>query len=143
MMNVHDPDRLVASLDFGKAHKIRDVRARLSVREAEIGTGTMVRHEPFTHLSSSSGQECDAKRSDGGLVARTLPAIDVNGLARHEARRLQIEDRAYDVRDLTHPAKRMQLGKLRMCFDGMHRRLDDPGRNRIHSDAELGILDRQ
>src|SRR5216683_174491 len=74
---------------------------------------------------------------DGGSVARTLAAIDVNGLARHEARRFQIEDGAYDVRDLTHPAKRVQLGELRMCFDGMHWRLDDAGRNRIHSDGEL------
>src|SRR5215204_4443441 len=80
---------------------------------------------------------------DGGSVAGTLATIDVNGLARHEARRFQIEDRAYDLRDLAHPAKRVQLGELRMCFDGMHRRLDDAGRNRIHSDAELCILDRQ
>ena len=76
-------------------------------------------------------------------MARTLAAIDVNGLARHEARRFQIEDRVHDVRYLAHPAKRVQLGELRMCFDGMHRRLDDAGRNRIHSDAELCILDRQ
>jgi hypothetical protein len=47
-------------------------------------------------------------------VARTLAAIDVNGLARHEARRFQIEDRAHDVRDLAHPAKRVQLGELRI-----------------------------
>jgi hypothetical protein len=31
-------------------------------------------------------------KSGGGSVARTLAAIDVNGLARHEARRFQIED---------------------------------------------------
>jgi len=30
-----------------------------------------------------------------------------------------------------------------MCFDGMHRRLDDAGRNRIQSDAKTCILDRQ
>jgi hypothetical protein len=34
-------------------------------------------------------------------VARTLAAIDVNGLARHEARRFQIEDRVHDLRDPT------------------------------------------
>src|SRR6266478_2398777 len=91
-------------------------------------------------------QRLNAARSgsrDGGSVARTLAAIDVNGLAGHEARRFQIENRSHDVRDLAHPAKRVQLGELRMCFDGMHRRLDDAGRNRIHSDAELCILDRQ
>src|SRR5215470_20381944 len=78
---------------------------------------------------------------DRGSVARTLAAIDVNGLARHEARRFQIEDRAYDLRDLAHPAKRVHLGEVRMRFDGMHWRLDDAGRNSIHSDAELCILD--
>jgi hypothetical protein len=38
-------------------------------------------------------------------VARTLAAIDVNGLARHEARRFQIKDRAHDVRDLSELAQ--------------------------------------
>ena len=76
-------------------------------------------------------------------MARTLAAIDVNGLAGHEARGFQIEDRAYDLRDLAHPAKRVQLGELRMRFDRMHRRLDDARRDRIHSDAALCILDRQ
>src|SRR5476651_557611 len=56
-------------------------------------------------------------------VARALAAIDVNGLACHEARRFQIEDRVHDVRDLAHSAERVQLGELRMRFDGMHRRL--------------------
>src|SRR5262245_44908343 len=60
------------------------------------------------HISSS------LRRRDGGSVARTLAAIDVNGLARHEARRFQIEDGAHDLRDLAHPAKRVQLGELRM-----------------------------
>src|SRR6478672_5277307 len=85
----------------------------------------------------------NASPRDGGSVARTLAAIDMNGLARHEARRFQKEDRADDLRDLAHPAKRVQLGELRMCFDGMKWRLDDAGRNRVHSDAELCILDRQ
>ena len=76
-------------------------------------------------------------------MARALATIDVNGLAGHEARRFQIEDGADDVRDLAHPAKRVQLGELRMRFDGMHRRLDDAGRHRIHSDAALCVLDRQ
>src|SRR5258706_11485787 len=40
---------------------------------------------------------------DGGSVARPLAAIGVIGLARHEARRFQIEDRAHDLRDLAHP----------------------------------------
>jgi hypothetical protein len=55
-----------------------------------------------------------------------------------EAGRLQIEDRADDVADLAHASERVQLGQLRMCFDGMHWRLDDAGRNGIHSDATLG-----
>jgi hypothetical protein len=31
----------------------------------------------------------------------------------------------------------VQFGDLRMRFDGMHRRLDDPGRNRFYSDARI------
>ena len=33
----------------------------------------------------------------GGSVARTLAAIDMNDLARHEASRFQIEDGAHDI----------------------------------------------
>ena len=76
-------------------------------------------------------------------MARALAAIDVKDLARHEACRFQIEDRAHDLGDFTQPPKWVQLGEPRMRFDGVHRRLDAAGRNRIHSDAELRILDCQ
>src|SRR5882672_1545613 len=98
----------------------------------------MVQHGSFTPCPSRPRMNAARSGSrDGGSVARTLAAIDMNGLARHEARRFQIEDRTHDIRDLAYPAKRVQLGELRICFDGMHRRLDDARRNRIHSDAEL------
>jgi hypothetical protein len=61
-------------------------------------------------------------------MARTLAAINVNGLTGHKGGRLQKENRVDNVGDLAHPAERVQLGELRMCFDGMHRRLDDAGR---------------
>ena len=63
-------------------------------------------------------------------MARALAAINVNGLARHEAGRFKIEDRADDVEDLAHAAKRVQLSELRMRLDRMHRRLDNARRDR-------------
>ena len=68
-------------------------------------------------------------------MACALATIDVDGLAGHEAGGLEIEYRTDDVGDLAHAAERVQLGKLRMGFYGMHRRLDNAGRDRIHSDA--------
>src|SRR5262249_17356655 len=44
-MDVHDQDRLVRLTWLGKGIQIREVQARVSVREAEIGTGVMVRHD--------------------------------------------------------------------------------------------------
>src|SRR4029077_12136509 len=39
---------------LGEAHKIREVQAAAAGREAEIGTGVMVRHGSFTPLSRAS-----------------------------------------------------------------------------------------
>jgi len=65
-------------------------------------------------------------------VARTLAAIDMNGS--RPSRSPPIPDKGSHprYRDLAYPAKRVQLGELRICFDGMHRRLDD-ARSQPHS----------
>jgi hypothetical protein len=41
-MDVHDQDRLVRLAWLGEGVQIREIQARVSVREAEIGTGVMV-----------------------------------------------------------------------------------------------------
>src|SRR5580692_5151148 len=130
------------SVTSRRPSELRDMPARPPV----VWTFAVYSTFSSRFITSSFNRRMNAARSDscdGGSVSRALAAIDVNGFARYEARRFQIEDRAHDVRDLAHPAKRVQLGELRVSFGGMHRRLDDAGRNRIHSDAELCILDRQ
>src|SRR6266403_4472771 len=81
--------------------------------------------------------------ADGGSVARALPAIDVEGLAGHEGGRFEIEDGVHDVGDLAHSAARVEAGERLMRLDGMHRRLDDAGSDRVHPDAALRVFDRQ
>src|ERR1700676_817320 len=76
-------------------------------------------------------------------VARALTTVDVKDFARHEAGRLEVEDRVDDVGDLAHMADRVQSAKLRMRLDGMHRRLDDAQGHCVHSDTVLRILDRE
>jgi hypothetical protein len=71
-------------------------------------------------------------------MARALAAINVNGLACHEAGRFEIEDRVDDVGNLAHAAKRVHLSELRMRLDRMHRRLDNARRDRVHPDTALG-----
>src|ERR1700736_596828 len=76
-----------------------------------------------------------------GSVARALPAVDMEGLSGHEARRLEIEDGVHDVDDLAHSADRVQGAELRIGLDRVHRRLDDAGCDRVHANAALGVLD--
>src|SRR5580692_7145217 len=57
-MDIHDQDRLVRLAWLGEGIQIREVQARVCVREAEIGTGIMVRHGSFTPVSCSSAHEC-------------------------------------------------------------------------------------
>jgi hypothetical protein len=76
-------------------------------------------------------------------VARALAAVDMKDFARHEAGRLEVEDRADDVGDLAHAADWVQVGELRMRLEGMHRRLDDAQRDRVYPNTVLGILDRE
>jgi hypothetical protein len=83
-----------------------------------VGLGCVQHFLELIHnvLLHEEPRRLDGLRSSVGSVARTLAAIDVNGLARHEARRFQIEDRAYDVRDLAHSAKRVQLRRAAHVF---------------------------
>jgi hypothetical protein len=76
-------------------------------------------------------------------LAISPAAVDVHNSARHEAGPLEVEDRLEDVGDLAHTAERVQGVELRMCRDGIHRRLDDAGCHRVHPDTALGILDRE
>src|SRR6478609_3813546 len=43
-MHVHDQDRLVRLPRLGEGIQIREIQARVSVRETEVRTGVMVRH---------------------------------------------------------------------------------------------------
>src|SRR5258705_11043891 len=89
------------SLTSSRPSELRDIPVRPPVVWAFAVYSTF-----SSRFMTSSFSSCD-----GGSVARMLAAIDVNSLARHEARRFQIENRAHDLRDLAHPAERVQLGE--------------------------------
>jgi hypothetical protein len=72
-------------------------------------------------------------------MAGALAAVEVKDFARHKAGRFQAEDRIDDVGDLAQTANRVQRAELRMGLDGMHRRLDDAQRNRIHADSHPSL----
>src|SRR5262245_59230952 len=81
-------------------------------------------------------------RSVGGRsVTGTLAAVDVQDLAGHEAGLLEIDDGVSDVGHLAHVTDRMQATERGVRLGGMHRRLDDAGRDRVHADALLGVFD--
>src|ERR1700675_3483085 len=95
------------SLTSRRPSELRDMPARPPVVWAFAVYSTFSRR----FITSSFNRRMNAARSgsgDGGSVAGTLAAIDINGLARHEPRRFQIEDRAHDVGYLAHPAKWVQ-----------------------------------
>ena len=75
-------------------------------------------------------------------MARALPAVDVEGLSGHEGSRFEIEDSVDDVGDLAHSAERVEAVERMMRLDGMHRRFDDAGSDRVRSDAALRVFDR-
>ncbi len=110
-MHVHHQDRFACLPWLGKGIQIGEIKARVSTRESKIGSGVMVRHRSFTPLPSSSAPGSGAKfgrensltlvsrlrafpqlpsdrrvelGSDGGSMARALPAVDVEGLTGHE-----------------------------------------------------------
>jgi hypothetical protein len=76
-------------------------------------------------------------------MARALPAVDVEGLAGHEGGRFEIEDGVHDVGDLAHTAERVEAAERMMRLDGMHRRFDDAGSDRVRPDAALRVFYRQ
>src|SRR5262245_63237149 len=95
----------------------------------------------LSHRASRRIVEADYAGHLGMSVACALAAVDVKDLAGHEARRLEVEDRVDDVRDLAHAADRMESGEPGIGLDGMHRRLDDAQRDGVHPAAPRGILD--
>jgi hypothetical protein len=76
-------------------------------------------------------------------VARALPTVDVKDFARHEAGPFEVEDGLDNGGELAETANRVQGSELSICLDGMHRRLDGAGCDRVHPDTALRILDRE
>ncbi len=72
-----------------------------------------------------------------------LAAVDEQDLAGHEAGTFEIKNRVDDVLDLAHVADRVQGVERCVRLGGMHRRLDDAGRDRVHADAAPGVFDRE
>ncbi|KAG0754269.1 hypothetical protein G6F22_021081 [Rhizopus arrhizus] len=64
-------------------------------------------------------------------------------LASHETGILQIEYRLGHVGDLAHSLHGMQCGQRAMRFRGVHGRLDDARRHRVHANVARGVLDRK
>ena len=64
-------------------------------------------------------------------MARAPAAIDVRDFAHNEAGR-QVEYCVDDVRDLPHTAERVWRAKIRMRLKGIHWRLYDVQRDRVH-----------
>ena len=74
-------------------------------------------------------------------MPRDLAAVNMEGLAGHKGRRLEIENGIDDVRDLAHVSHRMQLSQELIGIRRMHRRFDDAARDGVHADAPLGVFD--
>src|SRR5262245_18862902 len=87
-------------------------------------------------ISPSAAMRTFGSRSVTGALA----AVDMQDLARHEAGLFEIEDGVSDVRHLAHVADRMQDSERGVGLGGVHRRLDDAGRDRVHADALLGVF---
>src|SRR5262245_22561148 len=76
-------------------------------------------------------------------VTGVRAAVDVKSFAGDERGRLQIQHRIDDFSDLAHPPHGVQPGEEGVRFGLVHRRLDDPRRDRVHTDALVCVLDRQ
>jgi hypothetical protein len=89
------------------------------------------------------------KRGRGALAsekwfsAGALAAVDVQDFAGHEAGTFEIENAS--TMSLISPMwpTGCSAPSAACVSTGMHRRLDDAGRDRVHADAALGVLDRQ
>ena len=76
-------------------------------------------------------------------MAGVRAAVDVQRLAGHELRRLQVQDRLDHFLHRAHPPDRVQPGQERMRLRRVHRGLDHARRDRVHPDAPVGVLDCQ
>src|SRR5262245_27985734 len=100
---------------------------------------------------SASGRR--ASRSSGnrgsGCGYPSLPpprvraAVDVEDLAGDEFRRIEIEHGGADLRGLSDALRGREPGQEALVHPAVQRRVDDPGRDRIHADAFRGVLDRE
>jgi len=75
-------------------------------------------------------------------MSGVLAAVDMEDLAGHEVRSLEVEDGVDDVADFAHSTDRMHGAQRRMRLDRMHGSLDDAGGDRIDANTLLGELER-
>lgn len=72
-----------------------------------------------------------------------LTAVDVQDLPDDERSVLEVDDRLDDIANLTHPAKRVELGEGFVRLGRVHRGADDAERDGVDPDAAGRVLDRQ
>ena len=69
--------------------------------------------------------------ADRGLAASALTAVNVEERTCHERGARQVEHSANDVGEATHPSEWMHTGIDGVRVVGVHRRVDDTGRDRV------------
>jgi len=70
-----------------------------------------------------------------------LASIDVEYVAGHEVRGLEVEDGVDDIADFSHPANRMHCAQCFVGLGRMHGGLDDAGSDRIDANASFREFD--
>jgi hypothetical protein len=70
-----------------------------------------------------------------------MTAVDVENLARHEGRGLEVENRVDDVLHFAHASEHWPLGHRVEAGLRVHRRLDDARRDGVDAHASPGDLD--
>jgi hypothetical protein len=88
-------------------------------------------------------QERRTAAPGSGLVTSALAAVDVEDLARHEGRRIQIQNSVHDIAHLAHVTDRVQCPERLVGFRSVHRRLDDAQRDCVRANAGLCVFDRE
>jgi len=76
-------------------------------------------------------------------VALASPDVNIAIEIQGERRAFKIKDGVGDVRNFAHPADGVKGSQEAMTFLRVHRRLDDPGRDRVHADPARRIFNRQ
>jgi hypothetical protein len=127
VMTHHAPSALLVGV-----RRRREARAQRFLTSYRCGT-------PCCHDRPSDGR-VERGSVDGGSVARALPAVDVEGLSGHEGGRFEIEDGVHDIGDLAHSAERVESAERLMRLDGMHRRLNDARRDRVHPECRASRI---